>query len=239
MLRAFVICFLTVAAFFASVASADEAAVRQGFQAKFPNTTVETVSKTPFPGIYEVIFSGQMVYTDEKVTFLFTGNLFDLREQPARNLTEDRNNRLIGSALASSTNMAVKRVKGNGKRTLYTFEDPNCGYCKKLQEELVKLNNVTIYTFLLPIVAPPDSVEKSKAVWCAKDRGKAWDEMMSKGTVPSGTKKCDTPIEKSIELAQRFGVHGTPAVYLTSGQQIGGYLPADKIEQALNSVPSK
>jgi len=239
MLRAFVICFLTVSAFFASAASADEAAVRQGFQAKFPTMTVEAVSKTPFAGIYEVLFNGQMVYTDEKVTFLFTGNLFDLREQPPRNLTEDRNNRLTASTLASSTNMAVKRVKGNGKRTLYTFEDPNCGYCKKLQGELVKLNNVTIYTFLLPIVAPPDSVEKSKAVWCAKDRGKAWDELMSRGTVPNGTKNCDTPIEKSIELAQRFGVRGTPAVYLTNGQQIGGYLPADKIEQALNSAPSK
>lgn len=239
MLRAFVICFLTVSVFFAPAADADETTVRQGFQAKFPGMTVEAVSKTPFPGIYEVIFNGQMVYTDEKVTLLFTGNLFDLREQPARNLTEDRHNHLIAGTLASSTSMAVKRVKGNGKRTLYTFEDPNCGYCKKLQEELVKLNNVTIYTFLLPIVAPPDSVEKSKAVWCAKDRGKAWDELMSKGTVPNGTKNCDTPIEKSIELAQRFGVRGTPAVYLTNGQHIGGYLPVDKIEQALNSVSSK
>jgi len=239
MLRVFVLCFLIVSAFFVPAASADEAAVRQGFQAKFPKMAVETVSKTPFPGIYEVLFNGQMVYTDEKVTFLFTGNLFDLREQPARNLTEDRNNRLTASTLASSTSMAVKRVKGNGKRTLYTFEDPNCGYCKKLQEELVKLNNVTIYTFLLPIVSPPDSVEKSKAVWCAKDRGKAWDDLMTKGTVPSGAKNCDTPIEKSIELAQRFGVRGTPAIYLTNGQQIGGYLPSDKIEQALNSPTSK
>ncbi|MBX9810670.1 MAG: DsbC family protein [Burkholderiales bacterium] len=239
MLRAFMICFLTASAFFVSVASADEAAVRQGFQAKFPKMTVEAVSKTPFPGIYEVLFNGQIVYTDEKVTFLLAGNLFDLRNQQPRNLTQDRNNRLTASTLASSTDMAVKRVRGNGKRTLYTFEDPNCGYCKKLQEELVKLNNVTIYTFLLPIVSPPDSVEKSKAVWCAKDRAKAWDELMSKGTVPGGTKNCDTPIEKSIELAQRFGVRGTPAVYLADGQQIGGYLPADKIEQALNGVTSK
>ncbi len=239
MLKTFVICLLTVATLAAPAAGADETTVRQGFQAKFPDMKVEAVNKTPFAGIYEVLFSGQVVYTDEKVTFLFTGNLFDLRSQPPRNLTQDRNNRMIASTLASSTDMAIKRVKGNGKRTLYTFEDPNCGFCKKLQEELVKLNDVTIYTFLLPIVAPPDSVEKSKAVWCSKDRGKAWDELMSKGTVPAGAKNCDTPIAKSIELARRFGVNGTPAVYLADGQHIGGYLPRDKIEQALNSVTPK
>ncbi|HSN38995.1 MAG TPA: DsbC family protein [Burkholderiales bacterium] len=240
MLKTFVICLLTAATLAAPAAGADETAVRQEFQVKFPDMKVETVNKMPFPGIYEVLFNGQVVYTDEKVTFLFTGNLFDLRSQPPRNLTQDRNNRMIASTLASSTDMAVKRVKGNGKRTLYTFEDPNCGFCKKLQGELVKLNDVTIYTFLLPIVAPPDSVEKSKAVWCSKDRGKAWDELMSKGTVPAaGAKNCDTPIAKSIELARRFGVNGTPAVYLVDGQHIGGYLPRDKIEQALNSVAPK
>ena len=239
MLRTLMACLLTVVAFSARAADANEAAVRQAFQAKFAELPVESVAKIGMPGIYEVVAKGQIFYVDEKVNFVFRGVMFDAKTSELRNLTAERESLLAAQTLAKSQNFAIKRVRGNGKRLLYTFEDPNCGYCKKLQGELVKLNNVTIYTFLLPIVAPPDSVEKSKLVWCSKDRSKAWDDLMSRGTVPNGTKTCDTPIAKSIELAQRFGVRGTPAVYLADGQQIGGYLPFDKIDQALNSVATK
>jgi thiol:disulfide interchange protein DsbC len=239
MLRIFVVCVLAFVAFSAPAAAANEAAVRQSFQSRFPELPVESVAKIGMPGIYEVVAQGKIFYVDEKVTYVFRGVMFDAKATELRNLTAERESLLAAQTLSKSRDLAIKRVRGNGKRVLYTFEDPNCGYCKKLQGELMKLNNVTIYTFLLPIVSPPDSVEKSKAVWCSKDRGKAWDELMSNGTVPGGTKTCDTPIEKSIQLAQRFGVRGTPAIYLADGQQIGGYLPFDKIEQALNSVAVK
>lgn len=239
MLRTFVACMLAVVAFSAAAAGANEAAVRQAFQSRFPELPVESVAKIGLPGIYEVVAQGKIFYVDEKVDYIFRGVMFDARKPELRNLTAERESSLAAQTLSKSRDLAIKRVRGNGKRLLYTFEDPNCGYCKKLQGELVKLNNVTIYTFLLPIVSPPDSVEKAKAVWCSKDRGKAWDDLMSKGTVPSDVKTCDTPIEKSIQLAQRFGVRGTPAVYLADGQQIGGYLPFDKLEQALNSVTTK
>jgi thiol:disulfide interchange protein DsbC len=218
-----------------SAASANEKMVQQAFQAKFPNRTVESVAKTPFPGIYELVVNGAVLYTDEKLNFILLGELLDMRGQQPQNLTQQTMNRMMASTLARSQEFAIKRVRGNGKRVLYTLEDPNCGYCKELQKELTKVSNVTIYTFLMPILSQ-DSVEKSKAVWCAKDRGKAWDDLMLKGLVPANKRDCETPLARTEEIRQRFNLRGTPMVYLSNGEQIGGFLPAEKIEAALASV---
>lgn len=238
MLRRLVVCALTVMGLIACSASADEAKIRQILQAKFPTMAVDSVTKAPFAGLYEVVLDGEIVYTDEKVEYFFGGNIYDIRTLPPRNLTQDSTNRMAVQALNGSLNLAIKRVKGSGKRTLYTFEDPNCGYCKQLHVELAKVSDVTIYTFLLPILSQ-DSIEKSRAVWCAQDRAKAWEDLMLKAVLPEGGKICDTPIEKNLQLMRRFGIRGTPAIYLANGQQIGGYIPAERIEQALNSVTAK
>lgn len=215
-------------------AFADETAVRKGFQTRFPDMKIETVTRTPFPGLYEVVFDGQVVYTDDKLAFLMSGNLFDLRSSQERNLTRERRYQMASGSLVKAQGNAIKRVRGNGKRVVYTFEDPNCGYCKDLQKELNKMTNITVYTFLLPILSP-DSVEKSKAVWCAKDRSRTWDELMNKSALPANApKNCATPLEENQALAKRFGVSGTPAVYLANGQQVGGFLPAEQLEQALS-----
>ncbi len=217
-------------------AMADEADVRKAFQAKFPAMKIDSVTRMPFPGLYEIVFDGQIVYTDEKLTYLMSGNLFDLRSAQERNLTGERRDQLAAGALVKAQPNAIKRVRGSGKRVVYTFEDPNCGYCKELQKELNKMTDITVYTFLLPILSP-DSNEKAKAVWCAKDRAKAWDDLMNKAALPANAvKTCATPLEENQLLAQRFGVRGTPAVYLANGQQVGGYLPADKLERALAAV---
>ena len=233
----------TLCTFLAGLAAvsaiASEAAIRQSFQARFPKATVESVARTPFAGIYEVVFNGQIAYTDEKLNFVFFGNLVDMRAGAERNITRERNAELAAQSLRKSADNAVKRVRGNGKRVLYTFEDPNCGYCRELQKELMKLSDVTIYTFLWPILSP-DSIDKSRAVWCAKDRAKAWDDLMSRGVAPQAGAKCDAPFERNHELAQRFGFRGTPAVFLGDGRQVGaGYVPATELEQALNSVAAK
>ncbi len=220
----------------AASAQADEASVRKAFQTKFPAMQVESVTRMPFPGLYEIVFDGQVVYTDEKLAYLMSGNLFDLRTAEERNLTRERRDQIASGTLVKSQANAIKRVRGNGKRVVYTFEDPNCHYCKELQKELNKMTDITVYTFLLPILSP-DSREKAAAVWCAKDRARAWDNMMNKAALPANPKKdCVTPIRENEELAQRFGVRGTPAVYLANGQQVGGYLPADRLEQALAAV---
>jgi thiol:disulfide interchange protein DsbC len=121
---------------------------------------------------------------------------------------------------------------------IYTFEDPNCGYCKQLQKELVKLNDVTVYTFLWPILSQ-DSVDKSRAIWCSKDRVKAWDDVMLRGAAAQSDGKCDAPLDRNMELARRFGIRGTPAIFLADGRMLGGYLPAAELEQAMNSAVAK
>ena len=239
MLRKLAATLAVVAGLASGGAGASEAVIREAFQARFPNAMVESVARTPFAGIYEVVFNGQIAYTDEKLNFVFFGNLVDMRAGAERNLTRERGAQLASQSLRKSADNAVKRVRGNGKRVIYTFEDPNCGYCRELQKELMKVTDVTIYTFLWPILSP-DSVEKSRAIWCSKDRAKAWDDLMSRGVAPQAGAKCDVPFDKNHELAQRFGIRGTPAIYLADGRQIGsGYVPAAELEQALNSVASK
>jgi thiol:disulfide interchange protein DsbC len=239
MLRKLATTLVVLAGLAAGSACASETAIQQAFQKRFPNAVVESVARTPFAGIYEVVFNGQIAYTDEKLNFVFFGNLVDVRTGAERNLTRERSAQLNSQTLRKSADNAVKRVRGNGKRVLYTFEDPNCPYCRELQKELLKLSDVTIYTFLWPILSP-DSVEKSTGVWCSKDRAKAWDDLMSRGVAPQAGAKCDVPFAKIHELAQRFGIRGTPAVYLADGRQVGGgYVPANELEQALNSVASK
>jgi thiol:disulfide interchange protein DsbC len=235
MSKKFAACLLVVWGLTACGANADETKVRQLLQTKFPTMTVDSVTKVPFSGLYEVVLDGEIGYTNDKVEYFLAGNLYDVRTLPPRNLTQDSAGQRAVKILSGSTDQAFKRVRGNGKRTLYTFEDPNCGYCKQLHRELAKITDVTIYTFLLPVLGP-DSIEKSKAVWCASDRSKAWDEVMMTSSVTNNNKTCDTPIEKNIQLARRFGFSGTPTMYLANGQQIVGARPADQIEQALNSV---
>jgi thiol:disulfide interchange protein DsbC len=235
MLKRYAACLLVLCGLAAFNAAAEEARIRQILQSKFPNMTVQSVTKAPFAGLYEVVLDGEIVYTDAKVEYFFGGNIYDIRTLPPRNLTQEANNRLVVLTLAGSQEQAIKRVKGNGRRILYTFEDPNCGYCKRLQQELEKVTDITIYTFLLPILSQ-DSVEKSRAVWCAPDRAKAWDDLMLRAVLPEGGRACSTPIERNLQLMRRFGIRGTPAIYLANGQHIGGFMPAEKLEQALNAL---
>lgn len=240
MIRSIAAALLVATALSAGPVSGSEADIRKALQSKFRDVPVESVSKTPFSGIYEVVLGGRILYTDEKGSFVFIGNLVDLRGPTERDLTDERAAQITAQTLKQSVDLAIKRVRGNGKRVIYTFEDPNCGWCRKFHGELGRVNNVTIYTFLWPILSP-DSVEKSKTVWCARDRVKAWDDVMTRGTVQmqDAGKSCDTPIEKNLALAKRFGARGTPAVWLADGRQVGGFLPADKLEEALNSVSAK
>lgn len=231
MLRKFALILpMLLAGLAAQAALGSEASIRQAFQSRIPEVTVESVGRTPMPGLYEIVANGHIFYVDEKVNFVIRGTLFDARTPAMRNVTMARNSELTAQALSKSNANAIKRVRGNGKRVIYTFEDPNCGYCKKQQQELIKLNDVTIYTFLWPILSP-DSIEKSKAIWCSRDRAKAWEDLMLRGVSPQNDTRCDTPIEKNMEMARRFGAQGTPAVYLADGRMIGGFVAADKIEE--------
>lgn len=188
----------------------------------------QRIIKTPYlGGLYEIYAGGQLFYSDEKGSVFVFGSLIDGKTH--RNITAEQQMALL------PLQDAIKRVNGNGgngKRTLITFEDPNCGYCKKLTKELVNLKDATIYTFMVPILSE-DSLVKSKKIWCASDRLKAWDDWMLNGKAPTGTDNCANPLERNSKLAQGLGVSGTPAIYFPNGEKVPGYMPLDKIEKAL------
>lgn len=214
---------------------AGEAEIKSTLQKKIPQIgQINSVSKAPIPGLYEVVTQDHLFYTDEKAQFLIDGAVYDLKSM--RNLTEERSRKLFALDFNQlPLELAVKQVKGNGQRKLAIFTDPNCGYCKKLEQELKHIDNVTLYQFMYPVF--PGSEEKAHAVWCSKDRSKAWDDLMQNGiTPPAGT--CDTPTSKVLALGKKLKVNGTPALIFADGTINPGYLPAVELEKALTAAAS-
>ena len=213
--------------------SANEATVKAELQKKYPEIVVETVSKSPVPGIYEVFAQGQMIYTDEKAAYLFVNaNLIDTEKKS--NLTEERMSKLTAIKFDQlPLNLALKKVKGKGTRKLAYFGDPNCGYCKKFEQDLTKIDDVTIYVFLYPVLGP-DSTEKAKSIWCSKDRIKAWDNQLVNGVAPTAPTTCDTSsIDKTVAFGKQKNITGTPTMFFVDGQRIPGAIPVEQIEQRL------
>ncbi len=216
----------------ATIAGASEATIKAALQKKYPDIAVESVLKTPLAGIYEVFANGQLIYTDEKVAYLFTNaSLIDTDKK--LNLTEERMNRLTAIRFDQlPLDLAFKKIKGKGTRQLAYFGDPNCGYCKRFEQDLAKINDVTVYVFLYPVLGP-DSMEKSKSIWCSKDRIKAWDDQLVNGIAPTAPGGCDTPIEKILAFGRQKNITGTPTMFFTDGQRVPGAIPVDQIEQRL------
>lgn len=218
----------------AGAAQANEAEIKKAIEAKL-GAKVESVTKSGYLGLYEVYLDGQIIYTDEKVTAFVAGNLIDTKTM--KNVTDERMRKL--SAIKWSDlpfERAIKQVRGDGKRLLATFEDPNCGYCKRLAKEMQRLDNVTIYTFLLPILSE-DSLKKSKQIWCSADRSKAWNDWMQDGKAPAGKEDCDTSaVVKNQGFAQRLRITGTPTIFFGNGERVPGAMPLAQIEQKMNQV---
>ena len=194
--------------------------------------SVEAVNKSPYAGLYEVVTPRGIAYTDKEGKFLIFGaTVVDV--QSRKNLSEQRLNELGAFKFADLPLAdAVKTVYGDGSRVLVTIEDPNCGYCKRLDGELAKVKNVTIYTLLYPILAE-DSLKKSQAVWCAPNRSQAWTDHMINGKALPEKVDCDTPIERNVALARKLRVMGTPALLFPSGERVPGAISAEQIETKL------
>lgn len=216
---------------FALAASANEASLKKIVEAKFGK--VESITKTAYLGLYEVYADGQIMYTDEKASAFIIGNLVDGKTM--KSVTDERMRKLTAIKFSElPLERAIKQVRGDGKRQLVTFEDPNCGYCKRLAKDLAKLDNVTVYTFLFPILSQ-DSVDKAKQIWCSADRAKAWNEQMD-GKAPSGKGDCDNPVQKNVELGRKLAINGTPTLFFVDGDRVPGAVPLAQIEQKLNQA---
>ncbi|MDP2795032.1 MAG: DsbC family protein [Sulfurisoma sp.] len=217
---------------FAASAHADEADVKKAVESVLgKNARVDSVRKAGVLGLYEVVVGGEIVYVDEKAGYLIFGNIVDVKAK--KDLTEERKLKLAQIKFSDlPLDLAIKQIKGNGKRIVATFEDPNCGYCKKLAKELVGMTDVTIYTFLYPILSP-DSLEKSKNIWCASDKAKSWNDWMVNGSAPAAA-KCDaSAVDKTVAFGQKLNIRGTPTIFFTDGSRAPGYMPVAQLEKAI------
>ena len=221
----------------ALTATAQEPAIRKTLAERIPQLEkIDEVRATPMGGLYEVRVGTDLFYTDAKGNFLIQGELIDTKAR--RNLTEDRINKLTAVDFnALPLQDAFATVRGNGKRKLVVFADPNCGYCKRFERDLQKIDNVTVHTFLYPILSP-DSAEKSNNVWCAKDRTAAWDDWMLRDKTPASA-SCDTAaLQRNLAFGKKHKITGTPTLILSDGSRVPGAIAAADLEKRLTDAAS-
>jgi thiol:disulfide interchange protein DsbC len=196
---------------------------------------IEEISKTPMPGVFEIRVQGnEIFYADAKGDFLIQGALIDTKQK--RNLTEERTEKLSAVPFDSlPLKFAITQVRGNGKRKLVVFSDPNCGYCKRFERDLQKIDNVTLYHLMYPVLGE-DSRLKSRNIACAKDRAKTWNDWMLQGITPP-TVSCDNHnIDAIVEFGRKNRINGTPTMFVADGTRVPGAIDAAQIEALLNAV---
>ena len=217
-------------------AFAQESVIRKNLAERLPAfSKIDEVSKTPMNGLYEIrVNDTDIFYTDAEGNFLLQGNLIDTKAK--RNLTEERVEKLSAIDFgALPLKDAFTVVRGNGKRKMAVFEDPNCGYCKRFERDLQKVTDVTIYMFMYPILSP-DSTDKSKNIWCAKDKSKTWQDLMVRDQ-PAPKVSCDTTaIERNIEFGKKHKITGTPTVFFADGARVPGAISSQQVEKYLAAV---
>jgi thiol:disulfide interchange protein DsbC len=222
-----------LAATFAGAVFADEASIRKTLAERLPEfPKIDEIQKTPIPGIYEIRIGTEILYTDENGTYLIDGKVIDTKTRV--DLTEQRIAKLTAIDFKSlQLKDAIVWKQGTGERKLVVFADPNCGYCKKFERDLQEVKNVTVYTFLYPILGG-DSPEKSRRIWCAKDNTKAWRDWMIKGTPIENAPDCDaSALQRNFAFGKKHRINGTPGLVFEDGTQRAGALNAEAIEKLL------
>ena len=233
-LSALTVIYLTLASIgFAHAQS--EQQIKTDLQKKLgSNAKVKSVTPGPISGIYEVIVGNEVFYTDKNSKYLIQGEIINL--DTGKNITEQRQsdlNRIKWADLPQAN--AIKTVRGNGSRQLAIFSDPNCGHCKRLEKSLQQLDNVTLYTYLIPILSP-DSTQKAKQIWCSSDPYKSYTDWMINGISPSGKGDCATPLDKNLALAKTYGITGTPTLFFTDGSRFPGAVQITDIEKKFSTL---
>jgi thiol:disulfide interchange protein DsbC len=229
-------------ALLAGVACADEASIRAEFLKKYPQANVESITRTPYLGLYEMLVDGEVIYTDPDFNYLIVGSIIETKTKT--NITDARQREIEDKKLKSLAfpfdnlpfDLAIKKVKGDGSRKVAVFSDPDCPFCRRLEKDLEKVTDVTIYIFLFPIEQlHPKAPEMSRAIWCSADRVKAWDEYMLKGVAPKSA-KCDNPVDKLVAYGQSKKINGTPTIFFADGKRVPGAIPAERFEELLGKA---
>jgi thiol:disulfide interchange protein DsbC len=225
---------LAFAAMLALPALADEAAIRKNLGERMPDfPKIDEVTKTPIPGLYEFRVGTEVFYTDEQGNYVIDGHVIDTRTRV--NLTQARIDKLTQIDVAKlPLKDAIVWKQGSGERKLVVFADPNCGYCKRFERDLNNVKDVTVYTFLYPILGG-DSPEKAKNIWCAKDNTKVWRDWMLDGTTPPKTMgQCDIgALNRNAEMGRKYKINGTPAIVFEDGKRVPGAMNAEQLEKQL------
>lgn len=224
---------LTLSLFAMTSSHADIQTVEKNLKQNFPDIPVKSVKNSPVKDVYEVYMGGRIVYTTDEAKYFFVGNLIDLKEQ--KNLTEESMQVFSKIDVRKlPLEQAIKQVKGKGERIIYLFSDPDCPYCHKLEQELKKIDNLTVYLFLYPIPSlHPNAVEISNRIWCSKQPYQAWLDYTIDQKQPAQTKNCVTPIAQIAALGKQFEVEGTPTIFLKDGTRISGIRSAEELEKIL------
>lgn len=225
-----------------SAQAQQEAVIRKVLAERLPQLPkIDEITRSPVPGLWEVRYGGtELLYSDDKGEHIFVnGSLVDTKTRT--DLTEQRIEKMLAVSwdkLPLKDAMVMKQ--GSGARKIAIFEDPNCGYCKRFERDMAGLKDVTVYTFLIPILGP-DSTTKSRDIWCAKDNARVWRAWMLDGTPPPKSMgSCDaTALDRNLAFARAFRINGTPAAFFEDGTRKPGAIPADQIEKLLVAASAK
>jgi thiol:disulfide interchange protein DsbC len=217
-----------------------EAAIRKMLAERLPQqlSKIDEISRTPIAGLYEVRYAGtELLYTDATGDYIVVGGSI-IETRTRVDLTEARMEKLLAidfGKLPLRDAIAIKQ--GSGVRKVAVFVDPNCGYCKRFERDLSEIKDLTVYTFLLPILGP-DSTAKSRDIWCAKDNPKAWRAWMLDGVAaPTAGEKCDVAaLDRNLQFGRAHKINGTPAVLFEDGTRKPGALPPEMLERLLASA---
>jgi thiol:disulfide interchange protein DsbC len=231
--------FATVLTMLASIASADQGetnleSISKKLSTLYPATQFNEIRLSQFEGMYEVVMGKNIGYTDTEGRYFLFGHVFDM--QTRQDLTQQRIDELNKVNFADlPLKDAIKEVRGKGQRKLAVFSDPDCPFCKKLEQELPYLDNVTIYTFPMPLEGlHPSATQTAKSIWCSSKRQSAWRDYLLSNKQPTGKTDCSNPIERNVLLGQKLGISGTPTLIAEDGRVMPGAASADQIENWLN-----
>ena len=236
---------LVAGCFFSTAVHADNEKLRAAIEAKFPKANIQSITRMPKLDLYELVIDGVVYYSDAKFQYLVDGSIIEVKSM--RNMTAERKREIEEQELAKIAipfddlplDSAFKKVYGDGSRKMAYFADPNCGYCKRFDREtLPKIKNATVYVFMYPIISQ-QSVPTSKAIWCSKDPGKAWDDYVIRSVAPTAQPTCENPVDDVLAFGSEQRIRGTPTLYFADGSRVSGALTLEQLESRLAAAEKK